>query len=170
MPPLTILHYPDPRLRNRALPVKVVDGKVGQLVDDMLHTMYAAEGVGLAAIQVNVPQRIIVVDVSAQGNQPLCFINPEIIEKRGATEMEEGCLSVPDVRENVKRAQWIRVTALDKEGTPFEQEASDLFAVCIQHEIDHLDGKLFVDYLSRLKRQRIRSKAKKQQQKAKDDL
>nr|VFK50399.1 MAG: peptide deformylase [Candidatus Kentron sp. TC] len=164
---LTILHYPDPRLRNRAHVVDTIDGKIKRLVDEMIHTMYAAEGIGLAAIQVNIPKRIIVVDTSEQRNQPLCFINPKIVEKRGDTETEEGCLSVPDVRENVKRAQWVRVSALDKEGNPFDREASDLFAVCIQHEIDHLDGKLFVDHLSRLKRQRIRIKAYKQQQKSK---
>nr|VFK00567.1 MAG: peptide deformylase [Candidatus Kentron sp. LFY] len=163
MPRLPILHYPDPRLRNRAYPVEVVDEEIRKLVGNMFHTMYATEGIGLAATQVDVPKRIIVVDVSEQGQHPLCFINPEILEARGNIEIEEGCLSVPDVRESVKRAQWIRVTALDKDGNSFEQEASDLFAVCIQHEIDHLDGRLFIDYLSRLKRQRIRSKAQKQQ-------
>nr|VFK14408.1 MAG: peptide deformylase [Candidatus Kentron sp. LPFa] len=166
---LTILHYPDPRLRNRARPVDTVDAKIKRLVDDMIHTMYAAEGIGLAAIQVNVPKRIIVVDTSEKRNQPFCFINPQIIEKRGDIEMEEGCLSVPDIRDSVRRAQWVRVSALDKEGNPFEQEAHDLFAVCIQHEIDHLDGKLFVDHLSRLKRQRIRTRAYKQQQKSTDN-
>lgn len=160
---LPILHYPDPRLRNRANPVEAVDEKIRRLVDDMLHTMYAAEGIGLAATQVHVPKRVIVIDISKEGNQPVCFINPEIIEAGGNIEMEEGCLSVPDVRENVKRAQWVRVAALDREGKSFQQEGSDLFAVCIQHEIDHLDGKLFVDRLSRLKRQRIRTKAYKQQ-------
>nr|VFJ44832.1 MAG: peptide deformylase [Candidatus Kentron sp. FW]VFJ50623.1 MAG: peptide deformylase [Candidatus Kentron sp. FW] len=160
---LTILHYPDQRLRNRADPIEVIDDKARQLIDDMFHTMYAAEGIGLAATQVGVPKRIIVVDISRQANQPLCLINPVITAKDGTIEMEEGCLSVPDVRENVKRAEQIRVTALDKNGQPFEQEADDLLAVCIQHEIDHLDGKLFVDYLSRLKRQRIRTKAHKQQ-------
>nr|VFK38928.1 MAG: peptide deformylase [Candidatus Kentron sp. SD]VFK43210.1 MAG: peptide deformylase [Candidatus Kentron sp. SD]VFK78982.1 MAG: peptide deformylase [Candidatus Kentron sp. SD] len=160
---LPILHYPDPRLRNRANPVEAVDEKIRRLVDDMLHTMYAAEGIGLAATQVHVPKRVIVIDISKEGNQPFCFINPEIIEAGGNIEMEEGCLSVPDVRENVKRAQWVRVAALDREGKSFQQEGSDLFAVCIQHEIDHLDGKLFVDRLSRLKRQRIRTKAYKQQ-------
>ena len=129
----------------------------------MFHTMYASEGIGLAATQVNVPKRIIVIDISKEANQPLCLINPEILEKRGDIEIEEGCLSIPDVRENVKRADWVRVSALDTEGNPFEQEANDLFAVCLQHEIDHLDGKLFVDHLSRLKRQRIRTKAYKQQ-------
>nr|VFJ73450.1 MAG: peptide deformylase [Candidatus Kentron sp. FW] len=160
---LTILHYPDQRLRNRADPIEVIDDEARRLVDDMFHTMYAAEGIGLAATQVGVPKRIIVVDISGQANQPLCLINPSITAQDGIIEMEEGCLSVPDVRENVKRAEWIRVTALDKNGQPFEQEADDLLAVCIQHEIDHLDGKLFVDYLSRLKRQRIRTKAHKQQ-------
>ena len=161
---LTILHYPDPRLRNRARPVSTVDQTVKRLVDDMFHTMYAAQGIGLAAIQVNVQKQIIVVDVSKEGTQPVCFINPEIVERRGTTQMEEGCLSVPDVRENVERAEWIRVTALNEAGEAFEQQADGILAVCIQHEIDHLDGKLFVDYLSRLKRQRILTKAKKQKQ------
>nr|VFJ59324.1 MAG: peptide deformylase [Candidatus Kentron sp. FM]VFJ60952.1 MAG: peptide deformylase [Candidatus Kentron sp. FM]VFK23839.1 MAG: peptide deformylase [Candidatus Kentron sp. FM] len=162
---LTILHYPDPRLRHRAQPVSTVDQTVKRLVDDMFHTMYAAQGIGLAATQVNVQKQIIVVDVSKEGTQPVCFINPEIVERRGTTQMEEGCLSVPDVRENVERAEWIRVTALNEAGEAFEQQADGILAVCIQHEIDHLDGKLFVDYLSRLKRQRILTKAKKQQKK-----
>lgn len=166
MPPLTILHYPDPRLRNRARPVDAVDETIGKLVDDMFHTMYAAQGIGLAAIQVDVPKRIVVIDVSREGNQPICLINPEIVERRGTIRAEEGCLSVPEVRENVERAEWIRVTALDKTGAAFEREAENILSVCIQHEIDHLDGKLFVDHLSRLKRQRILARAKKRQNSA----
>nr|VFK25866.1 MAG: peptide deformylase [Candidatus Kentron sp. MB]VFK27222.1 MAG: peptide deformylase [Candidatus Kentron sp. MB]VFK75099.1 MAG: peptide deformylase [Candidatus Kentron sp. MB] len=169
MPLLTILHYPDPRLRNQARPVEAIDEKTKQLIDDMFHTMYASEGIGLAATQVDVHQRIIVIDTSREGTQPLCFINPEIREKGGNTETQEGCLSVPDIHENVKRAQWIRVTALDQEGNPFQYEASDITAVCLQHEIDHLDGKLFVDHLSRLKRQRIQARIQKQQRKSKDN-
>jgi len=161
MPLLDILHYPDPRLRNKARPVETVDDKIREFVDDMLHTMYASQGIGLAATQVDVPKRIIVVDVSGEGAQPMCFINPEILERRGKTQTDEGCLSVPDVRENVERAEWIRIRARDRAGEPFEQEAEGILAVCIQHEIDHLDGKLFVDHLSRLKRQRILAKAKK---------
>lgn len=163
MSQLDILHYPDPRLRNRAHPVTVVDEEIRRFVSDMFHTMYAAQGIGLAATQVGVPKRIIVVDVSKEGDRPICFINPETVEKRDAIEMEEGCLSVPDVRENVQRAGWVRVTAIDEKGKHFEQEAENLLAVCIQHEIDHLDGKLFIDHLSRLKRQRIFTKAKKRQ-------
>lgn len=160
---LDILHYPDPRLRNRASPVKRVDEAVRALTDDMLETMYAAPGVGLAAIQVNVPLRIVVIDVSEQKNAPYQFINPEIIEQSGEIELEEGCLSVPGIYETVPRSEWIKVRALDREGKPFELETDGLLSVCVQHEIDHLDGKLFVDYLSRLKRQRIRKKATKAQ-------
>nr|VFK05395.1 MAG: peptide deformylase [Candidatus Kentron sp. H]VFK05447.1 MAG: peptide deformylase [Candidatus Kentron sp. H]VFK07494.1 MAG: peptide deformylase [Candidatus Kentron sp. H] len=162
---LTILHYPDPKLRNRAQPVGEIDEGVRKLVDDMFHTMYAAEGIGLAATQVDVPKRVAVVDISSERDQPICLINPEIIERRGTIQTEEGCLSVPDIREDVQRAEWIRVTALDRGGAPFEREAEGILAVCIQHEMDHLDGKLFVDYLSRLKRQRILAKAKKKQKK-----
>ena len=160
---LDILHYPDPRLRNRAEPVASVDEEVRRLVDDMFETMYAAPGIGLAAIQVNVPLRVITIDVSEDRRQPLCLINPEIVELAGTVELEEGCLSVPGIYELVQRAQWIRARALDRDGEPFEFEAEDLLAVCVQHEIDHLDGRLFVDHLSRLKRQRIRKKASRQQ-------
>lgn len=165
MPLLTVLHYPDPRLRNRAYPVEAISEETGQLIDDMFHTMYASQGIGLAAIQVDVPKRIVVVDISGKGTEPICLINPEILERRGNTRTEEGCLSVPDIRESVERAEWVRVRALDRTGQPFEQEAEGILSVCIQHEIDHLDGKLFVDHLSRLKRQRILAKARKQQQK-----
>lgn len=158
---LEILHFPDPRLRTRAHPVQAVDESVRRLVDDMLETMYSAPGIGLAAIQVNDPRRVIVIDISEDRSQPRSFINPEVIARDGEEEMEEGCLSVPGVYESVRRAERIRVRALDRDGNPFELDADGLLAVCIQHEIDHLDGKLFVDYLSSLKRQRIRKKLEK---------
>ncbi|MEE8287052.1 MAG: peptide deformylase [Gammaproteobacteria bacterium] len=161
-----ILHYPDPRLRNRAQAVERVDDAVRRLVDDMLETMYAAPGIGLAAIQVNVPKRVITIDISEHGDQPLCLINPEILELAGSIETEEGCLSVPGIYESVERADAIRARGLDRDGQAVEFEAEGLLAVCVQHEIDHLDGKLFVDYLSQLKRQRIRKKAHKQQRQA----
>ena len=159
---LTILHYPDPRLRKPALPVETVDDRIRTLVDDMLETMYAAPGIGLAATQVNVQKRLVVMDVSEQKNQPLVFINPTLLEREGENESEEGCLSVPGFYEAVRRAERVRVSALDRDGEPFEIDASGLLAVCIQHEMDHLDGKLFVDYLSALKRDRIRKKLEKQ--------
>ncbi|MDJ0872361.1 MAG: peptide deformylase [Gammaproteobacteria bacterium] len=158
---LDILHFPDPRLRREAKPVKKVDTAIHRLVDDMFETMYEAPGIGLAAPQVNVAKRIIVIDVSEGRDSPLCLINPEIVEKRGDEEMEEGCLSVPGVYETVRRADWIRVRALDRNGEPFELKTDGLLAVCVQHELDHLEGKLFVDYLSSLKRQRIRKKLEK---------
>ncbi len=160
---LDILHFPDPRLRKQALPVAQVDDDVRQTVDNMFETMYAAPGIGLAANQVNIQQQIIVIDISTEKNQPLCLINPEILSAEGEEEMEEGCLSVPGYFETVQRAEKIRVRALNREGEPFEMDADDLLAVCVQHEIDHLNGKLFVDYLSPLKRQRIRKKLEKQQ-------
>jgi peptide deformylase len=163
MTTLDILHFPDPRLRNVALPVDRVDDAVRKLVDDMFETMYAAPGIGLAATQVNVDKRVIVIDVSEEKDQPLCLINPEILARDGVEEMEEGCLSVPGVFELVERADHIRIQALDRDGERIEMEVSDLLAVCIQHEIDHLDGKLFVDYLSPLKRARIRKKLEKEQ-------
>jgi len=162
MATLEILHFPDPRLRTRAAPVALVDNQLRTLVDDMLETMYAAPGIGLAATQVNVHKRVVVIDLSKEQNQPLVLINPEITDKQGVEEMEEGCLSVPGVYERVERADRIRVRALNREGQVFELDADGLLAVCIQHEIDHLDGKLFVDYLSQLKRQRIRKKLEKQ--------
>jgi peptide deformylase len=158
---LTILEFPDERLRKKAATVQAVDGKIKKLVDDMLETMYLAKGIGLAATQVNVHQRIVVIDVSEEKDKPLCLINPEIISKEGIEESEEGCLSVPGFFEPVKRAERIKVKALDKEGKPFELEADELLAVCIQHELDHLEGKLFVDYISSLKRQRIKKKLEK---------
>jgi peptide deformylase len=142
--------------------VQVVDDSVRRLVDDMLETMYRAPGIGLASVQVNDSRRVVVIDVSEDRSQPRCFINPEVIARDGEEEMEEGCLSVPGVYEPVRRAERIRARALDRDGTPFELEADGLLAVCIQHEIDHLDGKLFVDYLSSLKRQRIRKKLEKE--------
>lgn len=158
---LTILEFPDDRLRKKATEVQVVDGSIRKLVDDMLETMYLAKGVGLAATQVNVHQRIVVIDVSEEKDKPLCLINPEIIAKDGIEESEEGCLSVPGFFETVKRAERIKVKALNKEGQPFEFEADELLAVCVQHELDHLEGKLFVDYISSLKRQRIKKKLEK---------
>lgn len=159
---LDILHFPDPRLRNKAKPVAQVDDSIRRLIDDMLETMYQAPGIGLAATQVNVAKRVVVIDLSEEKNQPLCLINPEIVEKEGIEQMEEGCLSVPGVYEMVSRADRIRFKALDRDGIPFEEEAEGLLAVCVQHELDHLDGKLFVDYLSSLKRQRIRKKLEKE--------
>lgn len=158
---LSILEFPDDRLRKKAAAVQKVDGNIKKLVDDMLQTMYESHGVGLAATQVNVHQRVVVIDVSEDKNQPLCFINPEIIEKDGVKESEEGCLSVPGFFEKVERAEHIIVKALDREGKTFELSARDLLAVCIQHELDHLNGKLFVDYISPLKRQRIKKKLEK---------
>ncbi|MET0004382.1 peptide deformylase [Candidatus Thiodiazotropha sp. LNASS1] len=159
---LDILHFPDPRLRNKAKPVAQVDDSIRRLIDDMLETMYQAPGIGLAATQVNVAKRVVVIDLSEEKNQPLCLVNPEIIEKDGEEQMEEGCLSVPGIYEMVKRANLIRVRALGRDGAAFEMEAEGLLAVCIQHELDHLEGKLFVDYLSSLKRQRIRKKLEKE--------
>jgi peptide deformylase len=159
---LTILEYPDPRLRTTAVPVDRVDDNIRRLIDDMLETMYAAPGVGLAASQVNVHKRIIVVDVSDKRDTPYAFINPQIDLFEGEQETQEGCLSVPGFYELVKRADRVRVRALHRDGEPFELVTDGTLAVCIQHECDHLDGKLFVDYLSSLKRQRIRKKLQKQ--------
>jgi peptide deformylase len=163
---LQILHYPDPRLRTVAKPVSMFGDEVQRVVADMLETMYAAPGIGLAATQINVHKRILVTDTSRDGTDPRCFINPQIIESRGVEQMDEGCLSVPDVFETVERAEWIRVQAFDQFGAPFELELDGLLAVCVQHEIDHLDGKLFVDRLSSLKRSRIRRKFEKAQKQA----
>lgn len=160
---LEILHFPDPRLRTIAQPVARVDDELRELVDNMFETMYAAPGIGLAATQVNRARRVVVIDISENKEQPLCLVNPEILERRGVEEMEEGCLSVPGFFEPVQRAEWVRVRALDRNGQGFELETDGLLAVCIQHEIDHLDGKLFVDYLSQLKRTRIRKKLEKQE-------
>jgi peptide deformylase len=160
---LKILHFPDPRLRTRAKPVAAVDDRIRTLVKDMLETMYAAPGIGLAATQVDVHERVVVVDVSEEGDAPLALINPEIVWKDGVEVMQEGCLSVPGFFEDVERADRIRVRFLDREGQAQELEADGLLAVCIQHELDHLEGKLFVDYLSDLTRTRIRKKLEKEQ-------
>jgi len=158
---LTILEFPDKRLRTVAEEVDKVDDNIRTLVDDMLETMYQAKGVGLAATQVNVHKRVIVMDISEDKNEPICLINPKIVEKDGEEESEEGCLSVPGFFEKVTRAEHIKVQALNRDGETFELEARDLLAVCIQHEMDHLQGKLFVDYLSAFKRNRIKSKLDK---------
>ena len=161
MAKLDILHYPDPRLRTRAEPVAVVDDDIRRLVDDMLETMYDAPGIGLAATQVNVHQQVIVIDVSETRDQPVVLINPMILRAEGEEETEEGCLSVPEVFDTVRRADRIEVRALDRDGQPYEMQVDGLLAVCIQHEMDHLDGKLFVDYLSQMKKQRIRKRLEK---------
>ena len=158
---LDILEYPDPRLRNQAKPVKQVDDTVRTLIDDMFETMYEAPGIGLAASQVNVHRRIIVVDVSENRDEPHAFINPELSTFGETLESEEGCLSVPGFYEPVVRYEGVKVAALDRQGERVEAEFEGLLAVCIQHECDHLDGKLFVDYLSNLKRTRIRRKLEK---------
>lgn len=160
---LNILHYPDPRLRTKAHPVKEVDENIRRQIRDMFETMYAAPGIGLAATQVDFHQRLIVIDISEDKTQPLTLINPEILKLEGEQQYDEGCLSVPGFYETVDRAAKIRVRALDTDGQPFEIDAEGLLAVCIQHEMDHLEGKLFVDYLTEMKRQRIRKKLVKQQ-------
>ena len=158
---LNILEYPDKRLRNIAKPVLSVDETIKQKVKDMFETMYEATGIGLAATQVNFHQRIIVIDISDQCNEPICLINPEILEESGEIQCEEGCLSVPDYYENVVRANDIKVKALNQNGEPFELEANEMLSVCIQHEIDHLNGILFVDHLSKLKQKRLKKKTEK---------
>ena len=155
---LDILIYPDNRLRDIAKPVDAVDDSVRALLDDMLETMYEAPGIGLAATQVGVNRRVVVIDVSEDKNSPLILINPEILSSTGEGVGEEGCLSIPGIYEDVKRAEEIRFRALDRSGDSYEMDADGLLAVCVQHEVDHLDGKLFVDYLSALKRNRIRKK------------
>jgi peptide deformylase len=162
MTKLAILAYPDPRLRKMAKPVDSVNDAVRQLIRDLLETMYAAKGIGLAATQVDVHRRVLVLDVSEERNQPLVFINPQILSAEGRGPAEEGCLSVPDIYDKVQRATHIRVRAQGLDGESFEMEADGLLAVCIQHEMDHLDGKLFVDYLSELKRQLIRRRLEKE--------
>ena len=162
MAQLTILEFPDPRLRTRAEPVQAFDAALARLIDDMLETMYAAPGIGLAATQVNVHQRLVVIDVSDARNEPQVFINPEILERSGTELSEEGCLSVPETFEPVERAERVRVRAQDRQGRQFERELDGLLAVCLQHEVDHLEGKLFVDYLSSLKRERIRRRLEKE--------
>lgn len=160
---LNILEFPDPRLRTLAKPVVEVDDGIRQLVDDMFETMYDAQGIGLAATQVNVHKRVVVMDLSEEKTEPMVFINPEIEALcDDLAPYQEGCLSVPGFYESVERPLRVRIRALDRDGRPFEQEAEGLLAVCIQHECDHLNGKLFVDYLSSLKRDRIRKKLEKQ--------
>jgi len=159
---LEVLRFPDERLRTIAAPVEAISQATQTIIDDMFATMYAEEGIGLAATQVNIHQRIIVIDLSEERNQPMVIINPELLSSRGETGIEEGCLSVPDCRALVPRAEWVKVRALDRQGNTFELETDGLLAICLQHEMDHLVGKLFVDYLSPLKRQRIRQKLEKQ--------
>jgi peptide deformylase len=161
MAKLKILEFPDPRLRTKAKPVEAVDDALRQLIDDMFETMYDAPGIGLAATQVDVHRRLLVADVSSDRNEPWVLINPEIIEKDGVEVTEEGCLSVPGYYEEVERAERVRVRYLDRDGSEAESEFDGLLAVCVQHEIDHLDGKLFVDYISEAKRQRIRKRLEK---------
>lgn len=163
MASLEILHFPDPRLRRKALPVEGVDDALRQSVEDMFETMYSVQGIGLAATQINLLRQVVVVDISKDRNEPLCLINPEITDREGEEEMREGCLSVPDVFADVQRAEKITLKALDLDGNAFTLEAQGLLAVCIQHEIDHLEGKLFIDYLSPLKRERIKKKLLKVQ-------
>jgi peptide deformylase len=158
---LTILEYPDPRLRTRARPVERFDEALGRLIDDMFETMYEAPGIGLAATQVDVHRRLIVMDVSEDRGEPLVFINPQLLEQDGSIKTEEGCLSVPNIFDDVQRAARIRIRAQDRTGAVYERELDGVVAVCLQHEMDHLEGKLFVDYLSDLKRDRIRKKLDK---------
>ena len=158
MAKLAILEFPDPRLRTKAAPIESVDSALRSLIDDMFETMYAAPGIGLAATQVDVHRRLLVADVSTDMSDPHVLINPEILERDGVTVTEEGCLSVPGYYEDVQRAEHIRVRFTNRDGVEVTMEASNVLAVCIQHEMDHLDGKLFVDYLSEAKRQRIRKR------------
>jgi peptide deformylase len=160
---LDILTFPDPRLERIALPIKIIDDKVKKLVDDMADTMYSAQGIGLAATQVGELKRVLVMDISEEKNQLRVFINPEILRKEGTAVAEEGCLSVPGIYDKVERAETVMVTALDRDGQRFTLNASGLLAVCIQHEVDHLDGKVFVEYLSPLKANRIKNKMVKRQ-------
>ena len=162
MAKLNILEYPDPRLRTVAKPVAQVDDATRRLIDDMFETMYEAPGIGLAATQVDVHLRLLVLDVSEDKNRPMVFINPEVLESEGGQVYQEGCLSVPGIYADVKRAERVRVSALDRDGKAFEVDAEGLLAVCIQHEMDHLAGKVFVDYLSPLKREQVRKKLAKQ--------
>src|SRR5258708_388646 len=160
---LPIIHYPDPRLHKIAAPVAVVDESIRNLVRDMTQTMYSAPGVGLAATQVDIHKQVIVIDISETHDQLLVLINPKILDSRGKSDCEEGCLSVPGIFEKVTRAEWVRGQALGIDGQSFEVESDGLLSVCIQHEMDHLKGKVFVEYLSRLKQKRIVGKLKKQE-------
>jgi len=162
MAKLEVLHYPDPGLRKKAAAIEIVDAHIRTIASDMLETMYDQGGIGLAATQVNIQQRIVVIDVSEDRNQPRVLINPEIIASEGVEQMQEGCLSVPGYYDDVERAATIKYSYLTTDGEKIEQDAGGLLSVCIQHEIDHLDGKLFIDYLSPLKRQRLLKKMEKQ--------
>ena len=166
---LPIIEFPDPRLRTVAKPVESVDTRLRQLIDDMFETMYEAPGIGLAATQVDVHVRLLILDVSEDKTHPLVFINPEILSSEGSQVYQEGCLSVPGIYADVKRANSISVRALDRDGQPFEVSADGLLAVCIQHEMDHLAGKVFVDYLSPLKRELVKKKLAKQRRLADED-
>ena len=160
---LEVLHFPDPRLRKKAQPVKQIDAVIRKLAEDMLETMYAENGVGLAATQVNVQQRVVVIDISAERDRPLTLVNPEIVEQDGREQSQEGCLSVPGYFDTVERATNIRYRYQSLDGETVEADADGLMAICVQHEIDHLNGRLFIDYLSSLKRERIRKKIEKQE-------
>lgn len=170
MPTLKILEFPDPRLRTKASPVRVFDDELRALIGDMFETMYGAPGIGLAATQVDVHKRLLVADVSVDKDAPYVLINPEILEKDGVTVTDEGCLSVPGFYEEVERAEHIKVRYLDRDGSELELDVHGLLAVCIQHEMDHLDGKLFVDYLSEAKRMRIRKKLEKEHRLQAEDV
>ena len=169
MAKLEILEMPDPRLRTVAKPVDTFDGKLSQLVDEMIETMYDAQGIGLAATQVNVHKRLLVLDVSEAQDTPREYINPQILEAVGSETCEEGCLSVPGIYADVSRAETVRITAFDRQGGAFEETLEGMHAVCLQHEIDHLDGKLFVDYLSPLKRRMVIKKLEKAKKQAEQD-
>jgi peptide deformylase len=163
MAKLEVLHFPDPRLRKKALPIKVIDNEIKTIAEDMLETMYEETGIGLAATQVNIQKRIIVIDVSEDRNEPRIMINPNVISSDGIEQMQEGCLSVPGYYDDVERAERIKYSFLTTTEEIVEEEADGLLSVCIQHEIDHLNGKLFIDYLSPLKRQRLLKKIDKQE-------
>src|SRR6187402_1613803 len=167
---LPIIEFPDPRLRTVARPVKEVDTRIRRLIDDMFETMYEAPGIGLAATQVDVHERLLVLDVSEDKSYPMVFINPEIVSAEGKQVYQEGCLSVPGIYADVTRSEKILVRALDRDGQPFEVNAEGLLAVCIQHEMDHLAGKVFVDYLSPLKRELVRKKLAKQRRMADESI
>ena len=163
---LEILQYPDPRLATPAKRVEKIDAATRKLIDDMAQTMYAASGVGLAATQVDVHRQIILIDVSEEKNDLRVFVNPEITRREGVAVNQEGCLSIPGIYDNVERAESVTVTALDRNGSRFTLNASGVLATCIQHEMDHLSGKIFIDYLSELKQNRVRAKLKKRQRNA----
>ena len=163
MAKLEVLHFPDPRLRKKAIPIEVIDNEIKTIAEDMLETMYEETGIGLAATQVNIQKRIIVIDVSEDRNEPRIMINPNVISSDGIEQMQEGCLSVPGYYDDIERAERIKYSFITTTGEIVEEEADGLLSVCIQHEIDHLNGKLFIDYLSPLKRQRLLKKIDKQE-------